>query len=175
MVTLSQPIESGGLYSAQIRQARDQFETARQAVESSRRAAVQGVVTAWQQVQSGLLAIRAGTAQVASATTALRGYQLEYGYGMRSTIDVLIADENLRAAEVSLAQSRHDTIVAEASLLATIGRLSAAALLPGERTYDPDAAFRRARAPGWVPWSGAVATLDRVGWQDACTPSTSCQ
>ncbi|CAP57662.1 TolC family outer membrane protein [Gluconacetobacter diazotrophicus] len=175
MVTFSQPIESGGLYSAQIRQARDRFETARQTVEASRRAAIQGVVTAWQQVQSGMVAIRAGRAQVASATTALRGYQTEYGYGMRSTIDVLIADQNLRAAEVSLAESRHDTIVAEASLLATIGRLSAATLLPGERTYDPNTALRRARAPGWVPWTGAVATLDRVGWQDACPDSAPCQ
>jgi outer membrane protein len=169
MVTFSQPIESGGLYSAQIRQARDKFETARQTVEASRRAAIQTVVTAWQQVQSGLLSIRAGTAQVASATTALRGYQLEYGYGMRSTIDVLIADQNLRAAEVSLAESRHDTIVAEASLLATIGRLSAAVLLPGERPYDADIALRRARAPGWMPFDRAVAALDRIGQHDTCT------
>ncbi|WP_323992659.1 TolC family outer membrane protein [Nguyenibacter sp. L1] len=175
MVTLSQPLESGGLYSAQIRQARDRFETARQTVEASRRAAIQSVVTAWQQMQSGLAAIRAGSAQVASAADALRGYQLEYGYGMRSTIDVLIADQNLRAAEVALAQSRHDTIVAEAGLLAATGRLSADMLLPGTRPYDADAALRRARAPGWVPWDGAVAALDRVGWRDACPSGNPCR
>ncbi|MBB2200631.1 TolC family outer membrane protein [Gluconacetobacter tumulisoli] len=168
MVTLTQPIESGGLYSSQIRQARDRYETARQAAEASRRTAIQAVVTAWQQVQSGLRAIRAGSAQVASATTALRGYQLEYGYGMRSTIDVLIADQNLRAAEISLAQSRHDTIIAEAALLAATGRLSAATLLPDERHYDPDAPLRRARAPGWAPWEGAVSALDRVGQRKTC-------
>jgi len=93
----------------------------------------------------------------------LKGYQLEYGYGLRSTLDVLIADENLRAAQVSLAESRHDTIVAEASLLAVTGGLDARLLLPGETIQNPQAAFNKVKHAGAVPWEGGIAALDQAG------------
>ena len=88
------------------------------------------VVTAWNQVQAGARAIRAGEAEVRAAELALRGYQLEYADGLHSTSDLLIADQNLRAAQVALSGNRHDTIVAEASLLASVERLEARTLLP---------------------------------------------
>jgi outer membrane protein len=70
-----------------------------------------------------------GGEQQQAARVALKGYQTEYGYGLRSTLDVLIADENLRAAEVALAVSRHDTLIAEASLLAATGDLRIGTLM----------------------------------------------
>ena len=124
LVTLTQPLVTGGLIASQVRQAKDRAEAAEQTVDTTDRQAVQIVSTAWNQVQHGLHAIRANQAQVRSATTALRGYQLEYDNGLRSTLDVLIADQNLRAAQVSLARSQHDTIVAEATLQTATGRLA---------------------------------------------------
>ena len=106
-----------------MRQAPDRHDADRDAVEDARRLAIQAVLTDWSQVRAGQTAIRADKHEVQSATTALRGYQIEYGDGLRSTLDVLIADQMLRAAQVSLAISRHDTIVAEAALLAAMGRL----------------------------------------------------
>lgn len=129
LVTLTVPLYNGGLLASQVRQAQDRHEADRQTAEATGRQARQDVLTAWSATQAGLAATRANIAQVNAGKTALAGYQAEYGYGLRSTLDVLIADENLRAAEVALAESRHDTIVAEATLLAATGRLSATQLL----------------------------------------------
>ena len=129
MVTLTQSLYSGGLISSQIRAAEDQHEADQQAAEGAARQADQAVRTAWSQVRNGEASITAGTAEVEAAKTALRGDQAEYQYGLRSTLDVLIADQNLRAAQVGLVQSRHDTIVAEATLLEQTGNLEANELL----------------------------------------------
>ena len=163
LVTLTQPLLSGGLIASQVRQARDRNEADRQAEALAGRQADQATATAWSQTQSGLAAIAAGQRQVSAAALALKGYQLEYGYGLRTTLDVLIADQDLRAAQVTLAGSRHDTIVAEANLLAATGMLEARRLLPGEPHYDPQTAFRAVRTRGATPWDNAVAAIDRVG------------
>ncbi|MBS1091784.1 TolC family outer membrane protein [Gluconobacter sp. Dm-74] len=148
LVQLVQPIYNGDLYNSQIRQARNKDEQARESVELARRTALQDVATNWHAVENGLQAIRAGTAEVHSGETSLKGYQIEYGYGLRSTTDVLYADQNLRSAQVELAGSRHDTIVAEATLLASMGRLQADDLLPNLPHYDAAAKLQRARTRG---------------------------
>lgn len=163
-VSLVQPIYNGGLYNSQIRQARDKDEQAHQNVEQARRSALQDVVTYWNAVENGLQAIRAGQAEVRSGETTLKGYQLEYGYGLRSTTDVLYADQNLRSAQVELATSQHDTIVAQAQLLAAIGHLQAQDLIPNIRPYDADAQLRHARTRDWEPLQVPLAALDRAGW-----------
>ena len=161
LVTLTQPIAAGGLIASQIRQAEDRNDADRQTEAAAARAADQAVTTAWSAMIAGQAGITANRTQVDAASTALRGYQLEYADGLRSTLDVLIADQDLRAAQVSLAQSLHDTIIAEAALLAAIGRLEARVLLPAVPDYDPDAAFQRVRLKGAVPWEGAIAAIDR--------------
>ena len=161
LVTLTAPIYAGGMVASQIRQAEDRNEADRAAEASAARTAEQGVATAWSAVVNGRASITASQAQVQAAATSLRGYQLEFADGLRTTLDVLIADQNLRAAQVALAQTRHDTILAEASLLSVLGRLETRFLVPGEPEYSADAAFRRVRRKGGVPWEAAVAALDR--------------
>ena len=163
VVTLTQPLVTGGLVASQVRQASARREAARQAVLAASLQARQDVVTAWARMQATEVATAVSKRQVAAATTALRGYQIEYRYGLRSTLDVLIADENLRAAQVSLVGARHDTVVAEAALLAATGDLEARVLLPDEPRSNSPADSRRLRRIGAVPWEGIVATLDRGG------------
>ncbi|MFT8956433.1 MAG: TolC family outer membrane protein [Gluconobacter oxydans] len=164
LVQLVQPIYNGDLYNSQIRQARNKDEQARESVELARRTALQDVATNWHAVENGLQAIRAGTAEVRSGETSLKGYQIEYGYGLRSTTDVLYADQNLRSAQVELAESRHDTIVAEATLLASMGRLQADDVLPNLPHYDAAAKFQRARTRGWEPLQAPISAIDKAGW-----------
>lgn len=83
--------------------------------------------------------------------------------GLRSTGDVLIVDQKFRAAQLLRTRSRHDTIVAEASLLVAIGRLEAHLLPPRETPYDPQAGLHRPRAAGAPPWQDVVAAVDRIG------------
>jgi len=163
-VSLVQPLYNGGLYNAQIRQARDRDEQARQNIELTRRSVLQSVMASWKAVIHGVQAVKSGIAEVKAGETALKGYQIEYSYGLRSTTDVLYADETLRAAQVELATSRHDTIVAEATLLAATGHFQAADLLPSTPHYAPDSAYRQAQKRGWEPLQAPVAALDRAGW-----------
>ncbi|WP_068171364.1 TolC family outer membrane protein [Neokomagataea thailandica] len=163
-VSLVQPLYNGDLYNSQIRQARDKDEQARHAVELARRTVLQNVAASWSAVENGLQAISAGAAEVHSGETTLKGYQLEYGYGLRSTTDVLYADQNLRSAQVELASSGHDTIVAEANLLASMGRLQAQQLLSNNHDTHGEEAFRHARRRGWEPLQAPISALDQAGW-----------
>ncbi|MEJ5118473.1 TolC family outer membrane protein [Gluconobacter cerinus] len=164
VVQLVQPLYNGDLYNSQIRQARNIDEQARENIELARRTALQDVATNWHAVENGLQAISAGIAEVKSGETSLKGYQIEYGYGLRSTTDVLYADQNLRSAQVELASSRHDTIVAEATLLAAMGRLQSDDLLPGMPHYDAAAKFQHARTRGWEPLQAPISAIDKAGW-----------
>ncbi|MCI1517777.1 MAG: TolC family outer membrane protein [Acetobacter sp.] len=164
VVSLVQPIYNGDLYNSQIRQARDKDEQAKYNVEQARRQAVQTLTASWRAFKNGLDAIHAAAREVNSGELTLKGYQLEYGNGLRSTTDVLYADQNLRAAQIDLATSRHDTIVAEATLLAAMGRLQATNLLPGERHYNTETRLRQARTRGWEPLEAPISALDKLGW-----------
>jgi outer membrane protein len=163
MVTLTQPLFAGGLVESQIRQAQARHEADEQAIGLASRQVTQAVTAAWEQAEAGAQEIIANKRQVEAAGTALEGYQLEYGDGLRTTLDVLIADENLRSAQVALAQSRHDAIVAQAALLAAIGELEARVLLRGDSRYDAQANFHFVRNAGSVPWEGVVNRLDHGG------------
>lgn len=164
-VSLVQPIYNGGLYNSQIRQAQEKDEQAKQNIEFARRQAVQILTASWEAYENGLDAIRAASSEVNSGELTLKGYQLEYGNGLRSTTDVLYADQNLRAAQIDLATSRHDTIVAEATVLAAMGRLQARNLLPRERHYIADSALRHAQVRGWEPLEAPISALDKIGWK----------
>jgi outer membrane protein len=159
-ITLTQPLIAGGLVASQVRQALDRDEAARAMLEQTGRSVLQAVRTSFAQVTAGAGEIAADEAQVQAASLALKGYQAEYRFGLRTTLDVLIADQNLRAAQVSLAASRHDTIVAEAALLASVGRLEARTLLPAISHYDPQESLQHAKSAGSVQWEGAVEALD---------------
>jgi len=50
---------------------------------------------------------------------------LSPGYDLRTTLDILIADESFRSTQLALAQSQCDRLSAEAALLRAIGSLTA--------------------------------------------------
>ena len=67
--------------------------------------------------------------RVDAAELALKGVRAEYAFGLRSTLDILVADESLRGAQLALARSRSDTLIAQAALLRATGRLDDTAFL----------------------------------------------
>lgn len=162
-VTLNLPIVTGGVLASQVRQAAAQNDSDRVSIEAVHRQVIQGVAQAWNEYVSGLASVKANEAQVRAAETALNGAQAEYGFGLRTTLDVLISDENLRLAQLSLVQSRHDSFLAEASLLQVSGRLELRALLPDAMPEDPSRNFNRVRNAGSTPWEPVVETLDKFG------------
>jgi outer membrane protein len=156
------PLLTAGVAQSNVRKATETDNADRLNIEAERRAVVQSVANAW----NGALASRASAASDEHAVEAARAYfydtEQEYRVGQRSTLDVLIAEQTLRAAEVAAAQAEHDSYFAQAELLAAIGRLEAADLVGNLPLYDPAAAFRKVELKGSVPWEGLVAGVDRL-------------
>lgn len=161
--TLTQPIFTGGLNSSNIRAALEQNNADRIGIEAARRQVVQGVSQAWNIMAASHANTGSDEQQVAAARVAFEGSQAEYRAGLRTTLDVLITQQNLRDAELALVQARHDEYVAEASLLNAMGRLEAHALVQGVPLYDPAKSFNKIKHAGAVPWEGLVEGLDSVG------------
>jgi outer membrane protein len=163
MATVTQPIFTGGLNASNIRAALEQNNVDRAGIEAARRQAVQTVSQAWSAMTAAHANRGSQEEQVRAARTAFEGSQAEYRAGLRTTLDVLIAESTLRDAELSLVQARHDEYVQQAQLLAAVGRLEARRLVRGIDIYDPGASFNQVRRRGAVPWEGLVAGIDGLG------------
>jgi outer membrane protein len=108
--------------------------------------------------------------QVKAAEIAFDGMRVEYRADLRQTLEVLVAQETLTSAEVSLVAARHDAYVADALLLNSVGRLEARVLLQGQPLYQPQASFRRNEHKDAVPWEAVPKGLDRIGAPEMVAP-----
>ena len=160
---VSQPLFTGGLNASNIRTATEQNTADRLNIEGARRRVVQQVSQAWNVMASSRANVISDGEQVRAATVAFEGAQEEYRVGLRTTLDVLIAQQNLRDAELALVQARHDAYVAEAAVLGAMGRLEARYLVSGVDSYDPALNSRRIRNAGATPWDGVIEHLDALG------------
>jgi outer membrane protein len=158
----SVPLFSGGLVSSRVRQAVERNNADRITTEGVRRTVMQNVTQSWSQLLAARANITSSEEQVRAARIAAEGTRQEQQVGLRTTIDVLNAEQELRQAELNQVSSRRDEIVASASVLATMGRLEARNLVPAEPIYDAAKNFRKLRMTwGWVPWEEPVGILDR--------------
>jgi outer membrane protein len=162
-VALSVPLFTGGQISSSIRQAQEQNNADAAAIEGARRAAQQDVAQAWNQLLGARAALASNEEQVRAARIAFEGVRQEAQVGLRTTLDVLNAQQELRNAELSLINARRDEYLAGAFVLAAIGKLEARWLTPDQTLYDPKASYRKVyRSFGWVPWEPVVAAVDHV-------------
>ncbi|WP_174300585.1 TolC family outer membrane protein [Caulobacter sp. S45] len=161
--TLTQPIFSGGVIGSQVRQATASDTSARVQAEAVRRNVVQAVSQAWSQRRAAELNVATEAAAARAAQATFDGMRVEYRAGLRETLDLLIAQETLTSARISLAQAAHDQALEGAAVLAAVGRLEARALLQGAPLYKPQTSFRRVEGRGSVPWEFIPKALDRIG------------
>lgn len=161
--TLIVPLSLGGRVRSQIAQARNRNTADALRVEATRRQMVQGVVLAWNQWSAAEQNTEAQRTQLAAARTFLEGSLAEYRQGLRSTFDVLFAQNSLREAETALLVSRRDSYVARAALLRRTGGLELRQLLAGAGLADPEAYLARVRDRNAVPWGGLVRAVDGIG------------
>ena len=159
---LTIPLTSGGRNSAAIARAEDTNSGDRLRIEAARRAMVLAIANAWNQMVTLRRNVQINEAELQSGQTFYEGSLAEYRAGLRSTFDVLYAQETLLAAEVSLVAARHDLYVAQATLLRHIGMLDVASLTTGIGHYDPTADIRPIEHRAATPWDAPVRALDHV-------------
>lgn len=123
------PILTGGLVPSRVREAEATYTAERYAVAAVERDTIRLVDTAWAALRAAGQRVAANVEGLEAAELALDGVRTEYEFGLRSTIDLLIAEQSYRAAQLALARSRSDVLIAQAALLRAGGRLDGDAYL----------------------------------------------
>ncbi|HEV2562470.1 MAG TPA: TolC family outer membrane protein [Rhizomicrobium sp.] len=131
------PIYQAGGDEATVRRAKEVRQQSTIAIASAERNVRENVSSAWQAVRSAQTAIGANEAQVNADKKAVESATQEQQAGERSVIDVLNAQQELVSAQVALAASRHDNVVAAYRLMSAMGQLTARTLGLHVQTYDP--------------------------------------
>jgi outer membrane protein len=162
-VQVSVPLFNGGLTTSRVRQAIERNNADRITTEGVRRNVLQGITQFWSQLIAARANIVSSDEQTRAAKIAAEGTHQEQMVGLRTTIDVLNAEQELRQAELNQVSSRRDEYVAAANVLATMGRLEAKNLIPSQPQYDAAKNFRKLRITwGWVPWEEPIGIVDQA-------------
>ena len=160
-LNVSVPLYAAGLNRSRVRQALENANTAQLGVEGARRTVLQDVSSAFAQVLSTDGALSASEQQVRAARIAAEGVRQEAQVGLRTTLDVLNQEFELRNAEIAYVSSQRNRYVAQALLLLSMGALEGPDLVGEVPAYNPEDNFNRVRRSGGVPWEYAVEALDR--------------
>jgi outer membrane protein len=136
--TLTVPIYQGGRVSAQVRQNKEQLGQARIEVDVQRDRVRAAVTSAWTQYIAARESVEANRALISAAQLALNGVIEERNVGQRTTLDVLNAQSDVIDAQINLANSEREVVVASYAILSATGRLSARRLGLQVTEYRPE-------------------------------------
>ncbi len=156
----SQPLFTAGLNSSQIRRASELNNSDRLTIEATRRNVVQSVSQQWSALAAARLSLSADQANVSASETAFYGMRQEERLGLRSTIELLNAQQELTSAQLSLLRDRYTEYVARAGVLNFMGMLTVDVLAPGMKSYDPLEDFDKVKNKGATPPELVVRALD---------------
>jgi outer membrane protein len=161
-LSFSQPLFTGGLNGSRLRQALERQNAAQIAVEGQRRNVLQAVSQSWASLSAARASVVANEEAVRAQRIAAEGVRQEAQVGLRTTLDVLDAERELREAELALVNSRRNAYVAQAQLLNAMGLLEAPRLVPDVEAYDPARNYERVRSRGSVFIDQLLERVDAV-------------
>jgi len=153
--SVSMPIFTGGLNRSNIREARASADQARLVSVNVRRQVIEGATNAWNNYLAALAVIESSREAVRANEIAFEGVEQEAFVGLRTTLDVLNAEQELLNSRLELVRAERDLTVASYGVLQSMGLLDAQSLsLPVEQE-DVVARFERARATNidLTPWN----------------------
>ena len=122
--TLSLPIYSGGLTQSRVREALANREKAQQDLESTERGVAQAVRTNFLNVTSGISQVRALEQALASTQSQLDSTILGRDVGVRTSVDVLNAQQQVFQTRRDLQQARYNFLLNTLRLKAAAGVLA---------------------------------------------------
>lgn len=144
------------IIAAEAQDQRDQL-----LVDDSRRQAIRIVSQAWNQLAAARATLSARRLEIRAQQTAYESVREEQRLGLRTVLEVLNAEQELRDAKFGLAETTYQEYVASTALLAAMGELRFVDFVPGLSEIRP--AQRRAFHP---PWVYALDKVDAIGVQD---------
>jgi len=148
------PLYQGGAANARVRQSKQIAAQRLLELDQSRRTVQEQVAHAWRALTSARAQITAFESQVAAAAVALDGVEQETQVGLRTTLDVLDAEQEHFKAQINLVRAKREEVVAAYQLKAAVGALTAQQLGLPVDLYDPEEHYRRVREnPGEWLWS----------------------
>lgn len=139
------PLFEGGFSRSRVRQSRIEQSRAAQISEEARRAVIADVTSAWNDYLSAERVVYSSREQVRANTMAFEGVRAERSAGLRTSLEVLNAQQELLEAELAVARAERDSYVAAHAVLLAIGELDAAALNVNVPLYDPEEHARAVR------------------------------
>ena len=169
-VVVTQPLYAGGLNASNVRRAVERNNADRIAVEATRRQVVENVANAWNAWLTAKANEETQERQVAAAQAAYDGMRVEYRAGLRSSFDVLFAEETLRDAQVLEIEAHHDAYFYAASVLRYTGSLEADIIAAGIATYDPVPHAKSVEHDMAPPWDPVMQFLDGLGAPGSLRP-----
>ncbi|WP_281930037.1 TolC family outer membrane protein [Methylocystis iwaonis] len=146
---LNVPIYEGGITYSQVREAKETAGQRRLDVDVARADVIALVRANWGALQAAKTQIAAAQAQIAAAERALYGVREEAKAGLRTTLDILNAQQELLNARISLVFAQRERVVASYAVLAAMGRLSTETLSLDAWQYDPAVHFEQVK-DSWV-------------------------
>ncbi len=152
---VSMPIFTGGLNQSRVRGAQATADEVRLTGLTTRRQVIEAVSNAWNNYLAAQAVIESSREAVRANEIAFEGVEQEAFVGLRTTLDVLNAEQELLNSRLELVRAERDLAVASYGLLQTLGLLSARDLqLPvaDESAFEEDS---RTRWPNFslIPWN----------------------
>lgn len=151
MATLTVPIYQAGLVSARAREAKEISAQRQREIDDAKRLVVEDASRAWEDLESNRAQVAAFSDSVRANKVALEGVEQEASVGLRTTLDVLDAEQELFEAEVDLVRARRNTDVAAFNLSAAVGTFNAVNLSLPVSIYDETEHYNDVR---WKFWGG---------------------
>jgi len=161
-VTYSQPLYTSGVIASQVRGAIEQNTHDRIEIDVASRQSIQTLSQAWRQLSATRRALEVFNTQRTALKEAFTGMQKESRFGLRTTIDVLNAEQELDALENSIIQSEYEAYTATATIISQAGLLELRFLAADGPLYDPAAHLRKRQQAFSPPWLGLVKRVDGI-------------
>jgi outer membrane protein len=161
-IQLSGPIYQGGQIASTIRQATAQRDAARGALINTQFLVDQAVANSYVNLNVASAQITAIEAQVEAARLTLEGAREEQALGARTTLDVLIFEQDLLNAQTDRVTAIADRFLAYYNILASSGLLTVQNLGLNVPIYDPSAYYNAVRNAPLTNVSPQGERLDRV-------------
>ena len=122
--TISWPFYSGGKKRSKINKNSNLTYRKRLLLEDAVKTNDTKVASAWSSLESSKSFLNSVKAQVRAAKIANEGISAEYERGSRTTLDVIQSNSLLLTAQISLANSQRNYLMAQYNLLKSVGLLN---------------------------------------------------